>query len=160
MTDNKKNGGARKEDVNTTLARERTAKAEYRTEMAEERTTKAEYRTEMARERTRKAADRTLMAWVRTGLSLIGFGVGLTSFRDILGGEREWGRPETVGMMMICLGIVGMVFASFEFISRVRHLERREYAFMKGVPFAVIVAIVTAAIGVFALVAFFVQWLA
>ena len=79
---------------------------------------------------------------------------------DHWGGEREWGRPETVGMMMICLGIVGMVFASFEFISRVRHLERREYAFMKGVPFAVIVAIVTAAIGVFALVAFFVQWLA
>lgn len=160
MTERKKKGGAQKEDVSTTLARERTAKAEYRTEMAEERTTKAGYRTDMARERTRKAADRTLMSWVRTGLSLIGFGVGLAELRDVLGGEREWGRPETIGLMLICLGIAGVIFGSFEFMSRVGHLERREYAFMKGVPFAVIVALAIAAIGVFALVAFFVQWLA
>jgi len=160
MTERKKKGGAQKEDASTTLARERTAKAEYRTEMAEERTTKAEYRTDMARERTRKAADRTLMSWVRTGLSLVGFGVGLAEIRDVLGGEKEWGRPETIGLLFICLGIAGVLFASFEYVSRVRHLERREYAFMKGVPFAVIVALAVAAIGVFALVAFFVQWLA
>lgn len=32
---------------------------------------------ELAKERTRAAADRTLMAWIRTSLSLIGFGFGI-----------------------------------------------------------------------------------
>ena len=31
---------------------------------------------ELARERNREAAERTLMAWIRTALSLIGFGFG------------------------------------------------------------------------------------
>ena len=39
---------------------------------------------ELARERSRQAADRTLMAWVRTALSLIGFGFGIANFRDII----------------------------------------------------------------------------
>ncbi|UCH79167.1 MAG: DUF202 domain-containing protein [Candidatus Coatesbacteria bacterium] len=115
--------------------------------------------TEMARERTRKAADRTMMAWVRTGLSLIGFGVGLAELRDVLGGAKEWGRTETVGLLFICIGIIGMVFASFEFMSRVGHLNRREYAFRRGIPFSVIMALALAAIGIIALVGWFVQWL-
>jgi putative membrane protein len=32
--------------------------------------------TELTKERNRLAADRTLMAWIRTSLSLIGFGIG------------------------------------------------------------------------------------
>jgi putative membrane protein len=34
-------------------------------------------RTELAKYRSRAAADRTLMAWIRTSLSLIGFGFGI-----------------------------------------------------------------------------------
>ncbi|WRH67064.1 MAG: DUF202 domain-containing protein [Planktothrix sp. GU0601_MAG3] len=37
----------------------------------------AEDRTELAKYRSRAAADRTLMAWIRTSLSLIGFGFGI-----------------------------------------------------------------------------------
>ena len=115
--------------------------------------------TDLARERTRKAADRTIMAWVRTGLSLIGFGVGLAELRGVLGGAKEWGRTETVGLLFICIGIIGMVFASFEFMSRVGHLDRREYAFKRGFPFPVIVALSLATIGVIAMVGWFLQWL-
>jgi len=32
---------------------------------------------ELAKERNREAAERTLMAWIRTALSLIGFGFGI-----------------------------------------------------------------------------------
>ena len=33
--------------------------------------------TQLSRERNRESADRTLMAWIRTSLSLIGFGFGI-----------------------------------------------------------------------------------
>ena len=46
--------------------------------------------TELARERDREAADRTLMAWIRTSLSLIGFGFGIAKYRDILLGGRVY----------------------------------------------------------------------
>ncbi len=44
--------------------------------MAHETQQRTDTSTELARERNREAADRTLLAWIRTGLSLIGFGVG------------------------------------------------------------------------------------
>ncbi len=37
----------------------------------------AEQRTDLAKYRSRAATDRTLMAWMRTSLSLIGFGFGI-----------------------------------------------------------------------------------
>jgi uncharacterized membrane protein YidH (DUF202 family) len=43
---------------------------------------------ELAKERNRAAAERTLMAWIRTALSLIGFGFGigkLSAFTDAAG---------------------------------------------------------------------------
>ena len=49
--------------------------------------------TELARERTRQAADRTLMAWIRTSLSLIGFGFGIAKYRDILLAGRVYQTP-------------------------------------------------------------------
>ncbi len=45
---------------------------------------KKDLSNELAKERSRQASDRTLMAWVRTSLSLIGFGFAIASFRDIL----------------------------------------------------------------------------
>ena len=41
---------------------------------------------ELARERNREAAERTLMAWIRTALSLIGFGFGIGKLEAYLEG--------------------------------------------------------------------------
>jgi uncharacterized membrane protein YidH (DUF202 family) len=51
--------------------------------------------TELARERTREAADRTLMAWIRTSLSLIGFGFGIagsfpSNLVNFVAGNIKW----------------------------------------------------------------------
>ncbi len=40
--------------------------------------------TELSKERNREAADRTLMAWIRTSLSLIGFGFGIDAIVQTL----------------------------------------------------------------------------
>src|SRR5882757_2706696 len=40
--------------------------------------------TELTKERNRLAADRTLMAWIRTSLSLIGFGFGIGKVYEYL----------------------------------------------------------------------------
>src|SRR6201987_2563899 len=42
--------------------------------------------TEETKERNRLAADRTLMAWIRTALSLIGFGFGIGKLFEYLEG--------------------------------------------------------------------------
>src|SRR5579863_1740796 len=39
---------------------------------------------ELARERNREASERTLMAWIRTALSLIGFGFGIGKLETYL----------------------------------------------------------------------------
>jgi putative membrane protein len=39
---------------------------------------------DLARERTRMAAERTLMAWIRTSLSMIGFGFGIDKIVETL----------------------------------------------------------------------------
>ena len=48
---------------------------------------------ELARERSREAAHRTLMAWVRTTLSLIGFGFAIANFRANSSERRAGEQP-------------------------------------------------------------------
>ena len=74
--------------------------------------------TELARERTRQAADRTLMAWVRTSLSLIGFGFGIAKYRDILmeagfiqRPPEEFNTTLIFGLSFISLGVFGLLAA-------------------------------------------------
>ena len=71
-------------------------------------------RTELAKYRSRAAADRTLMAWIRTSLSLIGFGFGIpTIVRTIE--NTEVGHhidpirfSVIVGLAFIGTGMLGM----------------------------------------------------
>jgi putative membrane protein len=69
---------------------------------------------ELAKERTRAAADRTLMAWIRTSLSLIGFGFGIPTIVKTIEASRAGTdiNPHrfsvVVGLSFISVGIFAM----------------------------------------------------
>jgi len=82
---------------------------------------------ELAKERTRAAADRTLMAWIRTSLSLIGFGFGIPTIVRTIESTRI-GRninphhfTNGIGLAFISIG----VFATYAAIHAHRHILRR-----------------------------------
>ena len=92
--------------------------------------------TELARERTRQAADRTLMAWVRTSLSLIGFGFGIAKYRDILLEAGFIQRPPEkfnttliFGLSFISLGVFGLLAAVIQHWRILESCEKRPAGF-------------------------------
>lgn len=82
---------------------------------------------ELAKERTRAAADRTLMAWIRTSLSLIGFGFSIPTIVRTLEATRVGQHlnphhlTNTVGLSFISIGI----FAAAAALKEHRHILKR-----------------------------------
>ena len=71
--------------------------------------------TRLSYERTYLAHERTQMAWIRTALSLISFGFTISKFFEFLHNERGEVAPilgaQTIGLVMIAMGIVGLTLA-------------------------------------------------
>ena len=67
--------------------------------------------TELAKERNHAAYDRTLMAWIRTSLSLIGFGIGIFEFSQKTSGETIFRSSKMVGLLFMLLGIIAVILA-------------------------------------------------
>ena len=116
--------------------------------------------TELARERTRAAADRTLMAWVRTSLSLIGFGFGIAKYRDILLSAGIIRRPPEefnttliFGLSFISLGIFGLLAAVIQHWRILEAIKNDPLSFPVIRPLVMFMAIILLLIGVFAFVA-------
>src|SRR5262249_15979679 len=78
--------------------------------------------------RTALALDRTLLSWVRTSLSLIGFGFTLARFlhdlvsKGYLHGVEPEG-PRQLGILMMILGVAGLLAGSFDYYRCVRRLK-------------------------------------
>jgi putative membrane protein len=78
--------------------------------------------TRLAMQRNLMASDRTLMAWIRTSLSLIGFGFTLAKVFQSLAEEHVFVRgpagnvwtAEAVGMALLSLGVFALVAAIFD----------------------------------------------
>ena len=92
-------------------------------------------RTELAKYRSRAAADRTLMAWIRTSLSLIGFGFGIpTIVRTIeniqVGHHIDPFRFSViVGLAFIGTGMLGMALGLREHRRLLQQIQRDRYTY-------------------------------
>ena len=83
----------------------------------------------LALDRTRMAADRTLMGWIRTALSLIGFGFTIYKFLEAIQ-SKEFGSqamrphsPQTVGLTLIGIGVFSLVIACIQHWKYVKKLR-------------------------------------
>jgi putative membrane protein len=114
---------------------------------------------ELAKERNREAAERTLMAWIRTALSLIGFGFGIGKLAGYL--EAAGLRPSRdpahtsliFGASFIVAGILGLLAAVVQHARILNRLSRPDFAYNAMRPIALTVAILLLLIGAFGLFA-------
>jgi putative membrane protein len=78
---------------------------------------------------TRMALERTFMAWIRTSVSLIGFGFTIVQFFERLKGmEATNGRamraetPRDLGLALIATGIAALLVSSLQYRRLLRYL--------------------------------------
>jgi len=86
-------------------------------------------RVQLAFERTFLAYERTRIAWVRTALSLISFGFVIAKFfqyvRERQGETATVLSPRAIGLVMITIGLVGLILASWQERQAVKSLRER-----------------------------------
>jgi len=131
---------------------------------ADENEVKANLTNELAKERNRAAYDRTLMAWIRTAISLIGFGFAIAkTYEYIQMDEMEKaGRfidqihaPLWFGMSFIVLGMLCILGGVIQYVKVVKQLQSGQFTYGEPRPLAKIVALILLIIGIFALITLF-----
>jgi len=131
---------------------------------ANENEVKVNLTNELAKERNRAAYDRTLMAWIRTAISLIGFGFAIAkSYEYIQMDEMEKaGRfidqihaPLWFGMSFIVLGMLCILGGVVQYVKVVKQLQSGQFTYGEPRPLAKIVALILLIIGIFALITLF-----
>ena len=122
----------------------------------------AQQSTSLASYRTALALDRTTLAWVRTTLTMASFGFGMVAFFRTL--EEKSPSPESlrlhrgaiwIGTALILLGLVATVLAGLSHWSALRRLRRGETPVLGPWPLSLMVAMLSAVIGLAGLWALF-----
>jgi len=116
----------------------------------------------MANFRTQLALDRTTLSWIRTTLTMAGFGFGTVGFFRSL--QQSSPSPATVrlhdgairfGASLIMLGIAATVFAGLSHWTTLRRLRRGETPVLTHWPLSVTVAMLLAVMALAGLWALF-----
>ena len=117
----------------------------------------AHERTDLALDRNYLAAERTLMAWIRTLLSMISFGFTIgklgqvlheVEVKGVLGHVRTM-STERIADFLVVLGTAALIGAALQYWQRMRQL--RAMGLGRQLPITLIVALLLAALGGFAL---------
>jgi putative membrane protein len=112
---------------------------------------------ELAKERTRAAADRTLMAWIRTSLSLIGFGFGIPAIIKTIEATRIGKEinphysSTIIGLSFITIGTLAMLFALKDHRRILKQIARGHYTYESS-DTAEVVGVALMLVGVFSFV--------
>lgn len=131
---------------------------------ADENEVKANLTNELAKERNRAAYDRTLMAWIRTAISLIGFGFAIAKSYEYIQMEEmeKTGRfidqihaPLWFGMSFILLGMVCILGGVIQYVKVVQQIQSGQFTYGEPRPLAKIIALILLIIGIFALITIF-----
>jgi putative membrane protein len=118
--------------------------------------------TLLALQRSFLAVERTLMAWIRTSISMIGFGFTMAKLFQSLAASNVLIRgpagnvwtAEGVGLLLISLGTVALILAVLDHRREIKQLRAVGLAGRFSLTMAV--ASVLAILGVIALLSFFV----
>jgi inner membrane protein YidH len=116
--------------------------------------------------RTRLALERTMMAWLRTGVSLIGFGFAIVQFFERLSatpGTRPATypkAPEYLGLALISCGVLALIVSIWQYRWTVRYMWGPQFRSIAGMRAGVTkeqmqspviaIAVLLTAIGLFA----------
>jgi putative membrane protein len=88
--------------------------------------------------RTRMALERTLMAWVRTGLSLIGFGFTIVQFFQRLNDMQGVApalrpqAPRNMGLALIAAGVFALFVSGWQYRRLVKYLWSNDFKPLAG----------------------------
>ncbi|WP_040695615.1 YidH family protein [Nodosilinea nodulosa] len=112
---------------------------------------------ELAKERNRAAAERTLMAWIRTALSLIGFGFGIDRIvaavqtSRLSGSDRINLSVRLLSIGFIAIGNIALLVAVLQHQQVLKRLRRSDFRYDPPIPIATITAISLLIVGTLAL---------
>jgi len=97
------------------------------------------------------AADRSLMAWIRTALSMIGFGFTIYKFFQYMPEELATGNvrrpqaPRNLGLTLIALGTVALAAAAWQHWNVLKTIRASQTQHVW--PVALVVAVLVVLIG-------------
>jgi putative membrane protein len=88
--------------------------------------------------RTRASVERTMMSWLRTAVSLIGFGFAIVQFFERMQGlpgvnpALQPAAPRYVGLALIACGILALVISVWQYHWTIRYLWSGSFAPLAG----------------------------